>query len=99
MKFIVKRLDRKLLAIMLLSAAAVLSVILCVLTMAAEIVVPKREFASLILYEGPKPVESSAIAAMEVDGHPVRLRHRSQQHPQLEKQLQPRFVYGSHHIF
>lgn len=71
MKFIVKPKEQKLTAIIFLGLAALLSVIVCVLVMATDIFAPKQEFASLILYEGPKPVEPSAIAAMEVDGHPL----------------------------
>ena len=71
MKFIDKRKDPKALAIILLGAAAVLSVIFCVLTMATDLFLPEQEFATLILYEGPKPVEPSGIASMEVDGHPL----------------------------
>ena len=71
MKFIVKRKDPKLLAIILLGVAAVVSVVFCALTMATDMFAPKQEFASLILYEGPKPVAPSDIAEMEVDGHPL----------------------------
>lgn len=56
-------------AIILLSVIAAVCVVLCVLTMTTGMFVPEKEFASLILYEGPKPIPASAIASMKVDGH------------------------------
>lgn len=77
MKFIVKqnekeggkRGDFKTVAIVLLVAAAAVSVALCVLTMTTGLFAPKREFATLVLYEGPKPVPASERVEMTVDGH------------------------------
>lgn len=71
MKLNDKRMGPRGWAILLLGAAAAVSAAVCVLAMATDLFVPKKEFASLILYEGPKPVEPSATAAMEVDGHPL----------------------------
>lgn len=68
MKFNVK-LRGKNLAILLLSMIAVVSVGICVLAWTTDLFVPEKEYASLILYEGPKPVPASEIAQMKVDGH------------------------------
>ena len=57
------------LAIIILSIAAVLAVVFCVLTMTTDLFVPEKDYANLVLYEGPKPVEASTAAAMKVDGH------------------------------
>lgn len=69
MKFNVKRSKGKDVLLILLIIAAVISVSVCALAMTTELFAPKREFASVILYEGPKPVPASTIAAMKVDGH------------------------------
>ena len=71
MKFNVKpkRKDERNLAIIILLAVAVICVTFCILTMKTDLFVSKRDFASLILYEGPKPVPASATASMKVDGH------------------------------
>lgn len=57
------------LALILLSVAAVICVVFCVLTMTTDLFVPQKTYASLILYEGPKPVPASTTASMKVDGH------------------------------
>lgn len=69
MKFNVKLKNPGMRPLILLGAAAALSVVFCVLTVAAVMFSPTPEFASLILYEGPKPVQPSALAEMKVDGH------------------------------
>lgn len=69
MKFNVKRKDSRKFLIALLSVLAVLSVLFCVLTMTTDAFFPDQEFASLILYEGPKPIPASSLAEMKVDGH------------------------------
>ena len=71
MRFIVKLKDARLLPIIVLSVLAVLSIVFCVLTMATDVFLPEQEFASLILYEGPKPIAPSEAVGMEVDGHPL----------------------------
>lgn len=67
MKFNVKRCGKNL-AILLLSLVAIASVVICVLALSGTFT-PKKEVASLILYEGPKPVPASETAQMKVDGH------------------------------
>ena len=71
MKFNVKpmRGHGKDLLILVLSVAALISVVVCILTMTTDLFVPKKEYASLILYEGPKPIPASTAASMKVDGH------------------------------
>lgn len=70
MKFNVKRpIRRKELAILLLAIAALASVAVCVLAAATDLFVPAKDFASLVLYEGPKPIAASETASMKVDGH------------------------------
>lgn len=56
------------LVILLLSLVAIASVAICVLALSGAFT-PKKEYASLILYEGPKPVPASETAKMKVDGH------------------------------
>ena len=56
-------------AIAILSVAAVICVVLCVLTFTTDLFTPQPDWADLVLYEGPKPVPASAIAAMKVDGN------------------------------
>lgn len=62
--------DRKRSAIMVLAVLAVFAAAVCILTITG-ILFPTEEpaYASLILYEGPKPVPCSEVAAMKVDGH------------------------------
>jgi len=55
--------------LLLLAAVAVISIVFCILTLTTDLFVPDKEFAELILYEGPKPIEPSSIATMKVDGH------------------------------
>lgn len=71
MKFNVKpKGDRgKDLAIVVLSVVAVVCVVVCILTMTTDLFLPEKEYATLILYEGPKPIPASAAASMKVDGH------------------------------
>lgn len=57
------------LAIAVLSVVAVICIVVCILTMTTDLFIPEKEFADLILYEGPKPVAASTIASMKVDGH------------------------------
>lgn len=57
------------LAIILLSVVAAVCVVICILTMTTGLFVPEKEFATLVLYEGPKPIPASTTAAMKVDGH------------------------------
>lgn len=57
------------LAIIILSAVAAVCVAVCILTMTTNLFIPNQEFANLVLYEGPKPIQASAAAAMRVDGH------------------------------
>ena len=57
------------LAIILLAVVAAVCVAFCILTMTTDLFVPEKELASLVLYEGPKPVPASAAASMKVDGH------------------------------
>lgn len=68
MKFNVKP-SGKNLAIGILAVVTALCVALCVLALTTDLFVPEREWADLILYEGPKPVEPSATASMKVDGN------------------------------
>lgn len=68
MKFNVK-LEGKDLAIAILSAAAVVCAIFCVLTFTTDLFMPEADYANLILYEGPKPAAASVIASMKVDGN------------------------------
>ena len=56
-------------AIAILSVAAVICVVLCVLTFTTDLFTPQPDYADLILYEGPKPVPASTVAAMKVDGN------------------------------
>ena len=55
--------------LIILAVLAVLSVVFCVLTLATDLFVPAKEYASLVIYEGPKPVPSSAEVSAKVDGH------------------------------
>lgn len=55
--------------LVLLSVIAVACVVICILTMTTDLFVPEKEYASLILYEGPKPIPASTTASMKVDGH------------------------------
>lgn len=56
-------------AIIILAVIAVVSVVLCILTLKTGLFVQEKEYANLILYEGPQPVPASATASMKVDGH------------------------------
>ena len=56
-------------AIAILSVAAVICVVLCVLTFTTDLFTPQPDWADLVLYEGPKPVPASTVAAMKVDGN------------------------------
>lgn len=69
MKFNVKRPKGKDLVILLLGVLALCSVIFCGLALGTDLFIPQREFADLILYEGPKPIPASQLASMRVDGH------------------------------
>lgn len=71
MKFNVKlsKAKRKDHLLILLAAIALLCVITCSLTMTTDLFAPKKEYASLVLYEGPKPIPASSTATMKVDGH------------------------------
>lgn len=53
----------------LLSVLAAACVAVCILAMTTNLFVPEQEYASLILYEGPKPIPASSTATMKVDGH------------------------------
>lgn len=56
--------------LILLSVGAVLSVVFCVLALTTELFMPKAgPYASLVLYEGPKPVAASSSVSMKVDGN------------------------------
>lgn len=55
--------------LVLLSAIAAVCVAVCILAMTTDLFVPEQEYASLILYEGPKPLPASTTASMKVDGH------------------------------
>ncbi len=56
-------------AIMILAVIAAVSVVLCILTLKTGLFVQEKEYANLILYEGPQPVPASETASMKVDGH------------------------------
>ena len=56
-------------AIIILALTAAVSVVLCILTLTTGLFVQEKEYANLILYEGPQPVPASATASMKVDGH------------------------------
>ena len=56
-------------AIAILSVVAVVCVVLCVLTFTTDLFTPQTDWADLVLYEGPKPVPASTVAAMKVDGN------------------------------
>lgn len=57
------------LAIAVLAVVAAVCVVFCILTMTTDLFVPAREQATLVLYEGPKPIAASTFATMKVDGH------------------------------
>ncbi|MBQ9167083.1 MAG: hypothetical protein IJX67_01570 [Oscillospiraceae bacterium] len=57
------------LLLIVLAVVAVLSVVFCALTMTTDLFVPAKEYASLVLYEGPKPISASTAVSMKVDGH------------------------------
>lgn len=56
-------------AIILLSILAAVCVVICILTMTTDLFIPAKDFATLVLYEGPKPIPASTTASMKVDGH------------------------------
>ena len=70
MKFNVKPKEGrgKTIAIIVLSVVAVICVAVCILT-TTNLLIPEKEYAALILYEGPKPIPASAAVSMKVDGH------------------------------
>ena len=50
--------------LIILAVLALASVIFCILTMATNLIAPKKDYADLIIYEGPKPVPASkAVSA------------------------------------
>ena len=57
--------------LIILAVLALASVIFCILTMATNLIVPKKQYADLIIYEGPKPVPASKAVSAKVDGHPL----------------------------
>ncbi len=69
MKFNVKPKEKKDILLLLLAVAAAACVTVCVLAMTTDLFVPQQDFASLVLYEGPKPVPESVLVSMKVDGH------------------------------
>lgn len=71
MKFNVKPKEGrgKTIAIIVLSVVAVMCVAVCILTRTTNLLIPEREYAALILYEGPKPIPASTAVSMKVDGH------------------------------
>lgn len=71
MKFNVKPWEErgKTIAIIVLSVVAVICVTVCILTRTTNLLIPEKEYAALILYEGPKPIPASAAVSMKVDGH------------------------------
>ena len=71
MELNVKRKGPRPVVIIVLAVLAAASVVFCILTMATDLFAPQQDFASLVLYEGPKPIPASEIARMEVDGHPL----------------------------
>ncbi len=56
-------------AILILAVIAAISVVLCILTLKTGLFVQEKEYANLVLYEGPQPVPASVTASMKVDGH------------------------------
>lgn len=71
MKFNVKPSKEKWSKVLLgvLAVLAAASVAAAVLAWRTEVFSPKRQFAQLVLYEGPKPVAASETAKMWVDGN------------------------------
>ena len=71
MKFNVKPKEGrgKTIAIIVLSVVAVMCVAVCILTRTTNLFIPEKEYAALILYEGPKPIPASTAVSMKVDGH------------------------------
>lgn len=59
----------KTIAIIVLSVVAVICVAVCILTRTNNLLIPEKEYAALILYEGPKPIPASTAVSMKVDGH------------------------------
>lgn len=59
----------KTIAIIVLSVVAVICVAVCILTRTTNLLIPEKEYAALILYEGPKPIPASTAVSMKVDGH------------------------------
>ena len=57
--------------LIILAVLALASVIFCILTMATNLIAPKKDYADLIIYEGPKPVPASKAVSAKVDGHPL----------------------------
>ena len=56
--------------LVVLSLVALLSVVFCVLAMTTDLFTgPAPEQATLVLYDGPKPVPASTLATMQVDGN------------------------------
>lgn len=57
--------------LIILSILALASVIFCILTLATKLIVPQKEYADLIIHEGPKPVPASKTVTIQADGHPL----------------------------
>lgn len=52
-----------------LSVVAAVCIAVCILTMTTDWFAPEKEYANLILYEGPEPIPASDAVSMQVDGH------------------------------
>ncbi len=69
MQFNVKPKRKPDILLILLTVLAAVCLAVCLLSLTTDLFVPQHSFASLILYEGPKPVPASGLATMKVDGH------------------------------
>ncbi len=55
--------------LLILAILAGLALIFCVLALTTQLFLPSGGSATLVLYQGPKPVKASETVSMKVDGH------------------------------